>query len=225
MIRADSIRLSFRGREIIRDGVLHLADGEIVGLLGRNGAGKSCLYRILLGEMKADYANIFVEGTYCKRPYAIPGLINYLPQRSIHPPAMLLSDLLRLYGASTSSLLRQLPVFADLQKRSFGSLSGGEKRLLELYLILSMPTRFSLLDEPFAGLSPLAADAAASLIKNAGESKGILISDHDYHRILELCNRNYLLALLQLVTFSSVSELRLLGYLPDPGRLGADAGG
>ncbi|CAH1001547.1 Lipopolysaccharide export system ATP-binding protein LptB [Neolewinella maritima] len=214
MIRADSIRLSFGQREIIRDAVLHLREGEIVGLLGRNGAGKSCLYRILLGELKADYATIFVDGTYTKRPFAVPGLISYLPQRSVHPRTMRVRTLLSLYGLSPAKLLEDLPEFAERLDSRFANLSGGEARLLELVLVLSLPSRFKLLDEPFTELSPLGTARASALIVQAGRTQGILISDHRYGDMLAITERNYLLHDLRLVPFARWEDLIAMDYLP-----------
>ena len=214
MILAESIRLSFGKREIIRDATLRVAEGEIVGLLGRNGVGKSCLYRILLGELRAEYATITVDGAYCRRPFAVSGLINYLPQQSVHPRDVRISTILSLYGTTLAEVRQHLPDLRIDTANRFGSLSGGEGRLLELYLILLMPTRFTLLDEPFTGLSPLATELATHLITELGARKGILISDHQYRHLLTMTDRNYLLANLYLQPFRTEEELPALGYLP-----------
>jgi len=216
MILGEAIRLSFGKREVLRDVVVSVAQGEIVGLFGRNGTGKSCLFRILLGELTADYASISVDGRRVSRPFRVPGLVNYLPQQSVQPPGIRLSTLLRLYDLSPAHLIEQLPAYREYldQRLRFGQLSGGNRRLLELYLLLHMPTRFTFLDEPFAGLAPLLVEQALTLIQSARQRKSILINGHDYRNVLTVTDRNYLLYELRLQSFNSLMELRQLGYLP-----------
>jgi len=215
MITGEAIRLSFGQREVLRDAVLSVAQGEVVGLFGRNGTGKSCLFRILLGELPADYASIAVDGSHVNRSFRVPGLVNYMPQRPVQPPQLRMSKLLHLYGTTPALLCRQLPHFRELldQDLRFGQLSGGNRRILELYLLLQMPTRFTFLDEPFAGLAPLLVERAITLIRSARDRKGLLISSHDYHTLLATTDRNYLLHHMRLQPFTSLRELRDLGYL------------
>lgn len=127
---------------------------------------------------------------------------------------MRIATILSLYGTTLPEAQQYLPDLQVDATNRFGSLSGGEERLLELYLILSMPTRFTLLDEPFTGLSPLATELATTLITELGAKKGILISDHQYRHLLAMTDHNYLLANLRLQSFRTAEELPALGYLP-----------
>ena len=225
MIRAEALRLSFGRREILQDAVLSVAPGEKVGLLGRNGTGKSCCYRILIGELSPDYASISVHGRHVPHLFRVPGLVNYLPQRPIHPVGVTVARLLRLYDLPAAALCDYFPAFSALLDRPFGRLSGGKRRVLELYLLLCTPTRYTLLDEPFAGLDPLTVEAVQSLITDQ-QRKGILISDHRVDYLLPLTERNYLLKDLRLQSFSTQEQLTTLGYLPEPsGARGKGGGG
>ncbi|WP_116126579.1 ATP-binding cassette domain-containing protein [Lewinella sp. IMCC34183] len=217
MLRADSIRLSYRRRPVLRDVCLRVAPGEVVGLLGRNGSGKSSLLRILTGLQRPDYAFLEVDGRRLRLPYREDGLINLLDQAGTHPHALTLACLLMAYGLESATWLDRYPDFDHPLDVRFGTLSAGQRRLFGCRLVLNAATRYTLLDEPFAGLSPHMIDAVLTDIRRLRKHKGILLTDQHYARVLEMADRRYCLIDGNLRPFKTEDELRILGYLPFTG--------
>lgn len=212
-ILIDSVWKSFGQLEVLRGAHLRLRQGEVTGMLGRNGTGKSTLLKILTGRLSSDNKYIGVDGSFTKDLYRIPGLINYLPQHSCHPENFSLNRLLELYKVpSTSFLSRYDDLFPD-GNRLFGEFSGGSKRLFEVLLILAAETDFTLLDEPFTHVMPIHVERLKQEIRKATVSKGILVTDHMYEHTLEVTDCLYLLHSGTSVVIEDREDLVRLGYL------------
>jgi ABC-type multidrug transport system ATPase subunit len=192
-LEADSIWLSFSGRTILQNIYLRIDTGKVVGLLGRNGCGKSCLLDIIFGTIRGENQSVRVDGVFVNNPYQEQHLIRYLPQHSFVPPFLVVDQVFKIYKIDfeiVTSYFEQLNLY---RYHTFGALSGGEQRLFEILLVVLSPVAFVLLDEPFSGLSPLWIEAIKKLIEEQKKYKGILISDHQYRQVLDLSDSIYLL--------------------------------
>lgn len=215
ILEADSIWLSFAGRKILQNIYLRIDTGKVVGLLGRNGCGKSCLLGIIFGTVRAENQSVRVDGVFFNNPYQEQHLIRYLPQHSFVPPFLVVDQVFKMYKIDFEIVIAHFEQLKSYRYQTFGALSGGEQRLFETLLILLSPVAFVLLDEPFSGLSPLWIEAIKKLIEEQKKYKGILISDHQYGHVLDLSDSLYLLQTggsLYALT-NPETELRDRGYI------------
>ena len=209
----DSVWLAFGRHEVLRGAHLRLRAGEITGMLGRNGTGKSCLLKIMIGQLRADNAYLGVGGVHTASLYHHPGLINYLPQFSCHPPDLRLSRITELYGVDPRAFVEQHGKLFGRSDPVFGSLSGGEKRLFEVLLTLAADTRFTLLDEPFSHIMPVHLASIKDEIRRVRGRKGVLITDHQYEHVLELADTLYVVHRGTSSVVTERDDLVRLGYL------------
>lgn len=198
------------GNRIVVDNVsFYVNSGEVVGLLGPNGAGKTTSFYMTVGLLKPSSGNVQIDGNdITELPIhkrAKMG-IGYLPQNSSVFRKLSVEDNLRaimeVWGIprkKRSALLEKLIDQFGIGhiRKSLGiSLSGGERRRLEIARTLVISPRFLLLDEPFAGIDPVTVSEIQELIKKlvADENLGVLITDHNVRETLSLCSRAYILA-------------------------------
>lgn len=193
-------------RTVVRDVSLDISTGEIVGLLGPNGAGKTTTFYMITGIRKPTEGRVLLDGTdiagWPLHDRARVGL-SYLPQESsIFRSLSVLDNLmiiLEYTGLKKSlrrdramELLREFRI-DHLHKSTASFLSGGERRRLELARSLIRNPKFVLLDEPFAGIDPVAVDDIQELIEGLRQKGiGILISDHNVRETLSICDRAYI---------------------------------
>ncbi|MET0281285.1 MAG: LPS export ABC transporter ATP-binding protein [Steroidobacteraceae bacterium] len=204
VLRAEHLRKSYRGRVVVEDLSLQVAAGEIVGLLGPNGAGKTTSFYMIVGLVSADAGSIWLNDT------DITGLpmhkrarqgVGYLPQEaSVFRRLSVEHNILAILetrddldkGARSSELER---ILEDLRighvRKSLGvSLSGGERRRVEIARALAAAPQFILLDEPFAGVDPISVlDIQRIVTDLAARGIGVLITDHNVRETLGVCNR------------------------------------
>ncbi|MDR2892330.1 MAG: LPS export ABC transporter ATP-binding protein [Deltaproteobacteria bacterium] len=205
-IRTESLYKRYGDRTVVRDVSLTVNTGEIVGLLGPNGAGKTTTFYMITGIRKPSAGHVYLNDMdiagWPLHDRARVGL-SYLPQESsIFRTLSVLDNLmiiLEYTGLDKSQrqdrameLLREFRI-DHLYKSTASFLSGGERRRLELARALIRHPKFVLLDEPFAGIDPLAVDDIQSLIRGLRDKGiGILISDHNVRETLSICDRAYL---------------------------------
>lgn len=192
-LAADSILLTFGHRCILRDVNLRLQTGTITGLLGRNGAGKSCLLQILYGTLPAATHSITFDGQPISRPYRDPRLMRFLPQFNFIPKSLPLRRVLDDFQLEFSDLERRFPEFNQTHRKPIGQLSGGHRRFIELYIIIRSASRFALLDEPFTHLMPLQIGKVKELLCEGKKEKGFLLTDHLYRDVTAVSDQLYLL--------------------------------
>ncbi len=210
-LEADSIQLEFDGRKILSDIYIKCETGKITGLLGRNGQGKSCLMKIIYGNLPCEKSvrfNNIAQYEAFKRP----DLVLYLPQFNFIPKTLSLKRIFKDFDLDFSLFQIQFPEFAKRVKSSLNDLSGGEQRLIELFVILKSRSQFAMLDEPFTHLNPLQIEKVQQLLLAEKENKGLLITDHMFKHIISICDNLYVLSNGKTYLTKSISEIETLGY-------------
>ena len=208
MLVARGLRKRYKQREVVKDFGLSLDAGEVVGLLGPNGAGKTTCFYMIVGLVAADDGEILLDGTDLMplpmHQRAKLG-VGYLPQEA--------SIFRKLTVAQ--NILAILELRADLDRRSRereladlmdelqvshvadqlgASLSGGERRRVEIARALAMKPRLMLLDEPFAGVDPISVGEIQKIVRHLkARGIGVLITDHNVRETLGICDRAYIL--------------------------------
>lgn len=206
-LRATSLRKQYRTKLAVEDVSLKLNSGEIVGLLGPNGAGKTTCFYMVVGLLKADSGEIFLNETNITQASVhqrAQSGIGYLPQeasvfRTLTAEQNLLAvlelrgDLVKTERLQTMNQLIEEFHLESVRKSLGQSLSGGERRRLEIARALASDPSFILLDEPFAGVDPISVNDIKSEIRDlARRGIGILITDHNVKETLDICDRAYI---------------------------------
>lgn len=211
ILEADGIQLQFGNRSILSDIYIACNKGSIIGLLGRNGQGKSCLLQAVFGTLQCE-KSIRINRISYNEAFKKPDLINYLPQFHFIPKDLTLKDIFKLYELDYTVFELHFPSFNLTNNQAFRNLSGGEKRLIEIYIILESNGQFALLDEPFTLLNPIQIESVKAYIQSKKKRKGIIITDHLYHHILDISNTNYLLVNGKTHLVKELSDIEWLGY-------------
>jgi lipopolysaccharide export system ATP-binding protein len=207
ILRAADLIKTYGGRLVVNGVSLEVNSGEVVGLLGPNGAGKTTAFYMTIGLVKPDGGHIFLDGEditgYPMHVRARMGL-GYLPQEtsvfrklSVQKNILAILELLPLSREEryqrADQLLEELGI-RHLSNQTANVLSGGEKRRLEITRALATNPAFIILDEPFAGIDPLAvADIKAIIGHLKQRGIGILISDHNVRETLGVCDKAYIM--------------------------------
>ncbi|HEY8586308.1 MAG TPA: LPS export ABC transporter ATP-binding protein [Rhodanobacter sp.] len=208
MLSAEGLQKSFKSRHVVRDFAFSIREGEVVGLLGPNGAGKTTCFYMVVGLIEADGGTIKLD------KLDITGLpmhsraklgIGYLPQEASVFRRLSVSDnimaVLELRddlaapqrGAELENLLDELKIAHIAQQKGI-SLSGGERRRVEIARALAANPRYMLLDEPFAGVDPISVGEIQRIVRHLKERGiGVLITDHNVRETLGICDRAYIL--------------------------------
>ncbi len=208
MLVAEGLRKRYKSREVVRDFGLTLDAGEVVGLLGPNGAGKTTCFYMIVGLVPADAGRIVLDGhditgepMYARAKRGV----GYLPQEPSVFRKLSVADNLRLVlelrpdlnragrERELTNLLDELQV-SHVSEQSGASLSGGERRRVEIARALAAKPRLILLDEPFAGVDPISVGEIQRIVvhlKNRGI--GVLITDHNVRETLGICDHAYII--------------------------------
>ena len=209
MLVAEGLRKRYKQREVVRDFGLSLNAGEVVGLLGPNGAGKTTCFYMIVGLVPADAGRILLDGNdITSQPmYARARLgLGYLPQEPSVFRKLSVADNLRLAlelrpdldedgrEHELSVLLDELQI-GHITDQPGASLSGGERRRVEIARALAGNPRMILLDEPFAGVDPISVNEIQRIVRHLKQRGiGVLITDHNVRETLGICDRAYILA-------------------------------
>lgn len=213
---ADSIRKSFGEKQVLTDIFISCKTGDIIGLLGRNGSGKSTFLKILFGSLYTDYKHITINGKLLDQAFKEKGVISYLPQDSFLPKNLTVEQIIQLFDhLDYNTKLLDDQIISRILKTKVRNISGGELRYLEIILILSLDSKFVFLDEPFNGISPLHVDLIKDMIRNQSNTKGIILTDHDYRNVLDVANKYMILFDGGIKILKSKEDFIYWGYLPD----------
>ena len=206
-LKALSIEKSYRGRKVVSGISLEVNQGEIVGLLGPNGAGKTTSFYMIVGLVKPNGGNIYLDETeitsYPMYQRAQNG-IGYLAQEaSVFRKLSVEDNILSVLQLTSLSKEEQIQKMEDLleefglnhiRKNRGDLLSGGERRRTEIARALATDPKFVLLDEPFAGVDPVAVEDIQRIVAHLkNKNIGILITDHNVQETLAITDKNYLM--------------------------------
>jgi lipopolysaccharide export system ATP-binding protein len=207
LLRTEGLIKSYHGKHVVNGVSLEVKSGEIVGLLGPNGAGKTTTFYMIVGIIKPDAGLVFIDDRDISQlpihRRARQG-IQYLPQEpSVFRKLTVAENILAILQTldldkaerqeRLTELLNELKI-SHLANNKAYSLSGGERRRVEITRALVTAPQFILLDEPFAGIDPLAVNDIQMIIQNLREKNlGVLISDHNVRETLGVCDRAYIL--------------------------------
>jgi lipopolysaccharide export system ATP-binding protein len=221
VLRAENLRKTYGKRVVVSDVSLSVESGEVVGLLGPNGAGKTTCFYMIVGLVPADGGSISLDGNEVSRLpiYRRSRLgLAYLPQEASIFRKMTVSEniqsILELRDISAEEVISKRDALMDelhishLKNSPAISLSGGERRRVEIARALAVEPRFVLLDEPFAGVDPIAVIDIQEIIrflKNRGI--GVLITDHNVRETLGICDHAYIINQGAVLAFGKPSEI------------------
>ncbi|MFV0321979.1 MAG: LPS export ABC transporter ATP-binding protein [Alphaproteobacteria bacterium] len=218
---AANLSRNFGRRQVVQDVSVTLKRGEVVGILGPNGAGKTTSFYMIVGLLKPTLGNIFLDGTDVTNipMYQRARLgIGYLPQeasifRGLNVEQNIMASL-ELHFSDVKVRKRKLDELLDefgitkLRKSSALSLSGGERRRVEIARALASEPHFILLDEPFAGVDPIAVQDLRNLVHHLKDRGiGVLITDHNVHETLEVIDRGYIIHAGQVIMEGTAREI------------------
>jgi len=206
-LQTERLIKKYKNRKVVNDVSIYVDQGEIVGLLGPNGAGKTTCFYMIVGLIKPFSGLIFLEGTdITEEPMykrAQQG-VGYLAQEASVFRKLSVEDNLRAVLEFTNlskkeqdervnGLLEEFGL-TELRKSKGITLSGGERRRTEIARALAVDPKFILLDEPFAGVDPIAVEDIQQIVSNLKDRNiGVIITDHNVHETLKITDRSYLL--------------------------------
>ena len=206
-LRAENLKKRFRSRVVVKDVSLDVRSGEVIGLLGPNGAGKTTCFYMMVGLIAMDGGELYLDGerlTHMPIHARARRGLSYLPQEASIFRRLSVGDnvraVLELHESDSGAielklddLLRELHV-SHLRDNPAISLSGGERRRVEIARALATEPRFILLDEPFAGVDPIAVLEIQKIIRFLRERGiGVIITDHNVRETLGICDRAYII--------------------------------
>jgi len=205
-LRTRELTKSYGGRTVVRGVSLEIASGEVVGLLGPNGAGKTTTFSMVVGLTAPDSGRVLLDGTdVTDDPMYVRARkgIGYLPQEAsifrgltVEQNILAILETIRTNGTDRRTRLRELLSelgLTPLAKSPAYTLSGGERRRVEITRALVISPQFMLLDEPFAGIDPIAVTDIQQIIFHLkGRGIGVLITDHNVRETLKITDRAYI---------------------------------
>ncbi len=206
-LRTDNIKKAYKGREVVKGITVEVNQGEIIGLLGPNGAGKTTSFYMIVGLVKPDSGKVYLDNidiTNVPMYKRAQMGIGYLPQEvsvfrklSVEDNIMAILEMTKLSRKEQKERLEELIEefsLGHVRKNLGEKLSGGEKRRTEIARALAVNPKFVLLDEPFAGVDPIAVEDIQSIVlKLRKKNIGILITDHNVQETLSIVDRAYLM--------------------------------
>jgi lipopolysaccharide export system ATP-binding protein len=207
-LQAAALKKRYKSRTVVHDVSLDVGSGEIVGLLGPNGAGKTTCFYMIVGLVSADAGSITIDGndlTHVPIHERARQGLSYLPQEASIFRKLTVAEniqaVLELRESDEAIVSKELEQLLDdlsiahLRDSASVSLSGGERRRLEIARALATRPRFILLDEPFAGVDPIAVIDIQKIIRFLrSRDIGVLITDHNVRETLGICDRAYIIS-------------------------------
>lgn len=208
-LQAKNLKKTYGGRQVVRDVSLSIQSGQIVGLLGPNGAGKTTCFYMIVGLVKTEAGNITINGKNVTRlpmhGRAMAG-IGYLPQEASIFRKLTVADNIMAILETRRELSRQQRLalqeqllnefhIQHIRNNKGMSLSGGERRRVEIARCLATEPSFILLDEPFAGVDPISVTDIKEIVTHLkNRDIGVLITDHNVRETLDICEHAYIVS-------------------------------
>ncbi len=222
LLRASHLAKSYRKRPVIIDVSLEVKSGQIVGLLGPNGAGKTTCFYMIVGLVEADAGQVFIDGkeiTHLPMHGRARAGLGYLPQEaSVFRRLSVENNILAILETrrDLDKQARRERLETLLQEFHIGhlrtslgmSLSGGERRRVEIARALALEPRFILLDEPFAGVDPISVNDIKMIVRHLKDKGiGVLITDHNVRETLDICELAYIVGEGRVIASGSAAEI------------------
>ncbi|KAE9525343.1 MULTISPECIES: LPS export ABC transporter ATP-binding protein [Testudinibacter] len=222
ILSAQNLAKSYKGRQVVHDVSLTVNSGEIVGLLGPNGAGKTTTFYMVVGLVKNDHGSIKIDDldiTLLPMHNRAQQGIGYLPQEaSIFRRLSVYDNLMAVLEIRKDLTQKQRKQRAEelidefhidhIRNNSGQSLSGGERRRVEIARALAVNPKFILLDEPFAGVDPISVIDIKKIILHLKErGLGVLITDHNVRETLDVCERAYIVSAGNMIATGSPQDI------------------
>lgn len=222
ILKAIHLAKSYKSRQVVRDVSLEVSSGQIVGLLGPNGAGKTTTFYMIVGLVPLDKGEIFIDQQELTlQPMHVRARqgIGYLPQEaSIFRKLTVYQNLMAILQTRKELSTEQREMQADALLDEFNinhirnslgmSLSGGERRRVEIARALSAEPKFILLDEPFAGVDPISVNDIKKIIQHLRDRGiGVLITDHNVRETLDVCEKAYIVSHGELIAAGTSQEV------------------
>ncbi|OMQ12853.1 ATP-binding cassette domain-containing protein [[Flexibacter] sp. ATCC 35103] len=220
ILEVDGIQKKYGERVILSDVYLKCETSQIIGLLGRNGSGKSTLLKIIFGIISAPNKCIRIDSVSKNNESSLLSEVSYLSQEQFIPNHLSVKKAISLSVDKQKIIFFNKDEFIQsiLDKR-ISHLSSGELRYLEIKIVLSNPSKFVLLDEPYNGLSPLMIELVNEMILKNSSQKGIVITDHNYKNVINISSKIILIKDGKTHYVKHNAELVQKGYLVDLGFL------
>lgn len=222
-LKATDLCKSFKNRQVVDQVCIEICSGEVIGLLGPNGAGKTTSFYMMVGLLFPDLGRVFLDDkeiTFDPMNIRAKKGISYLPQNasifkklSVKDNLLAVMEIAGVKSGQRDFFLKEL--LRDFQIEHIShlngvSLSGGERRRVEIARSLIIKPKFLLLDEPFAGVDPVTVQEIQGIItKLKDRGLGVLITDHNVRETLSSCNRSYVLSSGKIIAHGSSDEVAL----------------
>ena len=222
LLQASGLKKSYKGRQVVQNVSLQVATGQVVGLLGPNGAGKTTSFYMIVGLVPQDGGTVMIDQldiTAMPMHQRARHGIGYLPQEAsifrrltveenLLGVLQLRSELSRAEQKEKREALLEEFHIGHIRKNTGMSLSGGERRRVEIARALAVEPRFILLDEPFAGVDPISVIDIKRIIEHLRDrGLGVLITDHNVRETLDVCEKAYIVSHGNLIAEGSPAEI------------------
>ena len=212
VLEVDGVELHYGSRDILRNIYFKTETGIVTAVMGRNGCGKSSLFQVIFGEIDECEKSVRINGNMLFSNERNPRDMVFLPQFNYIPKSLKVKQVFSHYGLSFADFSK---IFTDFKYNSnlkIGKLSGGNIRIIEVYLILMSDSKFCILDEPFSHIAPKEIMQFVALIENVKHKKGIIVSDHLYKYVKMISDNLYVIENGRSCPIKNEEQLRQYGY-------------
>lgn len=193
ILEIDNIELYFKNKRILNGIYLKAETGEITGVLGSNGTGKTSLLNIIFGNLQPKYKLIRIDNKPVLKPLYQTDIIGFLTQYHFIPRNFKIKTIFALFNILWEYFVKEFATLSINKNSTFNKLSGGERRLVEIFLILKSNKKIILLDEPFSHIAPVYVEKIKRLITEVKKEKVVVITDYLYNHIIDVSDCLYLL--------------------------------
>lgn len=208
-----NLRLEYGYNRVLWDTCLHGETGKVIGILGRNGGGKSCLMKVIYGELMLKDQYVAIDGKALLTRERRPGEMRYLLQQGFFPPGLTVRRVFDDFGVDFNRFAADFPEFEGCARKRMKGFSTGERRIVEVYAVLTAETKFCLLDEPFSFMMPLHVQKIKEVIRQEKARKGIVITDHFFEDVVEISDEVFVLRGGKTWRVNERADLELLEYI------------
>ena len=214
LLEIDSVQLKFGDRTILNNIYIQSKTGKITGVLGRNGCGKSCLLKLIFGEISTYEKSVRINGNVLLENDRNPDDIRMLSQFNFLPKYIKVIQAFKYFNVDYAEFCKLFNEFREEWSHlKIKELSGGNIRIIETFLILKSKTKFCLLDEPFSHLSPKNMEIFMEILMNEKKEKGIILTDHMYDYVTKVSDDLYVLKDCVSYKIDNINKLKEYGYL------------